>query len=101
MRKNADLLFVSDCPNLDVARRRLTEAAARAGVELVVRERLVVDVDAASELGMHGSPTILIDGRDVAGTRAPESAISCRLYGTPSGLEGAPSVDDLVAALGA
>lgn len=100
MTKNADLLFVSDCPNLDLARRRLNEAAARAGVELVVREQLVIDAEAAEELGMHGSPTILVDGRDVAGTRASEAAVSCRLYATPSGLEGAPSVDDLVAALG-
>lgn len=94
---NADLLYVPDCPNLDLARQRLTEAAARAGVEVVVREHLVADADAAAELGMHGSPTILIDGRDVAGDTEP--SVSCRLYRTASGVAGAPSVDDLVAAL--
>ncbi len=94
---NADLLYVPDCPNVDLARQRLTEAAARAGVEVVVREQLVVDPDRAAELGMGGSPTILIDGRDVVGDT--ESSVSCRLYRTASGLEGAPSVDDLVAVL--
>lgn len=94
---NADLLYVPNCPNLDLARQRLTEAAARAGIELVVRERLAADAEAAAERGMHGSPTILIDGRDVAGDSEP--SVSCRLYRTASGLDGAPSVDGLVAAL--
>jgi hypothetical protein len=51
---NAELLNVPACPSLVLARQHLTEAAARAGVELVVRERLVADADAAAELGMRG-----------------------------------------------
>lgn len=94
---NAELLYVPDCPNLNLARHRLNAAAAHAGVELVVRERLVADADTAAELGMHGSPTILIDGRDAIG--GVEPSMSCRLYLTGSGVDGAPSVDDLVAAL--
>lgn len=96
---NADLLYVADCPNRDVAAHRLAEAADRAGVELVVRERLVADADTAAALGMHGSPTILIDGRDVADAGGTTPSISCRLYTTTSGIDGAPSVDCLVAAL--
>lgn len=94
---NAELLYVPGCPNVDLARRRLVEAAACVEVEVVVRDRLVIDVDAAMEFGMSGSPTILIDGCDVASNAAP--SMSCRLYPTASGLDGAPSVDALVAAL--
>ena len=94
---SVDLLYVPDCPNLVLARERLDEAARRAGVEVVVSERLVADADAAAALGMHGSPTILVDGRDVAGGSEP--SVSCRLYRTASGLDGAPSVDELVVAL--
>lgn len=94
---NADLLYVPDCPNVDLARERLAEAAARAGVDVVLRERLVADAATAAELGMNGSPTILLDGRDVGGGSEP--SVSCRLYRTAVGVDGAPSLDELVAAL--
>jgi hypothetical protein len=94
---SVDLLYVPDCPNRAVARERLNEAARRSGVEVVVSERLVADADTAAALGMHGSPTILVDGRDVASGTEP--SVSCRLYRTASGLDGAPSVDELVVAL--
>lgn len=96
---NVDVLYVPECPNVELARQRLTEAAARASVQLVVRERVVADADGAAELGMRGSPTILVEGRDVAGASGLEPSVSCRLYPAASGIEGAPSVDELVAAL--
>lgn len=81
------LLFFEGCPHVDPARRALREALESAGLGEVVVEQ--IDVDAASapeELRDWGSPTILIDGVDVAGERGP-SGRSCRLYGNA----GAPS----------
>jgi hypothetical protein len=51
---------------------------------------------------MHGSPTLLIDGRDpFAGPGAPAS-LSCRLYRDETGRLGpAPSVDEFRHALAA
>jgi hypothetical protein len=60
----------------------------------VVREHEVHSSEEAEHLGMRGSPTILIDGRDpFAGTAAP-AALSCRLY--RSGQSGVPTVSQLV-----
>ena len=84
------LLFFEGCPHVDAARRALREGLDSTGLGDVVVEQ--IDVDAAStpvELRDWGSPTILIDGVDVAGERGP-SGRSCRLYGK-GGQPGFPS----------
>jgi hypothetical protein len=84
------LLFFEGCPHVDAARRALRQALESVGLGEVVVEEL--DVDAAStpaQLRDWGSPTILIDGVDIAGERGP-SGRSCRLYGN-AGNAGVPS----------
>lgn len=94
-----DLLFVPRCPNRAIARQRLDRALARAGLAAVVREREVRSGEEASRLGMRGSPTLLIDGRDPFPGAAEPATLSCRLYRGDAGLSGAPSVEQLVVAL--
>lgn len=95
------LLYVEDCPNMAIARRRLTDALRRRGLDPNALEvTLVASAAQAERLGFHGSPTILFDGRDPF---APEDApvgLSCRIYRTEAGVEGAPSVAQLEEALG-
>ena len=92
------LLYVVDCPNLALARERVREAATKVGLVVRVEERLVSDSAEAAELGFTGSPTILIDGTDPFATRR-EASVACRLYATGEGVQGAPSVNDLVRVL--
>ncbi len=94
------LLHVADCPNLAVARDRVTEAAERAGVVVRFEERVVLDSSEAVELGFTGSPTVLIDGADPFATADSTPSVACRLYATDDGVQGAPSVEDLVKVLG-
>ena len=72
---------------------------AVAGRAAVVVEHVITDPAEAATAGMRGSPTILIDGHDPFETPADEPSFSCRLFRTDRGLEGAPSVEDLVEAL--
>lgn len=95
---DVELLYVEGCPNVELARARLTEAADRAGVQANISEHLVTDEVEAVETGMRGSPTIRIGGRDLAAADTPGS-ISCRVFVTDAGVEGAPSVEDLITAL--
>jgi hypothetical protein len=94
-----DVLTVSGCPHRWPAVTRLREAIHRSGVDAVVVERLIDDADLAAAVGMTGSPTILVDGRDLFDSTALEPSISCRLYRTDAGVEGAPSVNSLIDAL--
>jgi hypothetical protein len=94
-----ELLHVADCPNLAVARERVRLALDRAGVAASVTETEATTIDDAAAAGMHGSPTILIDGTDPFAAPGDDATISCRLYRTTDGIDGAPSVEELVAVL--
>lgn len=57
------------------------EEMARAGLDpasLLVRE--VRDEAEAGALGFAGSPTVLVDGRDVDGPSAGPGGLTCRVY---------------------
>jgi hypothetical protein len=73
-------------------------AGRQASVELVE----VTGEAEAARLGMTGSPTILLDGVDPFAGAGAVPSVSCRIYrgsdGTP---KGAPSMQDLTAALSA
>ena len=90
------LLFFPDCPNVDAARKTLQEALARFDDPPPVAELDVTAPGAPLHLRSWGSPTILIDGADVAGGDATASC--CRLY-PESATRGAPSVAMIEASL--
>jgi hypothetical protein len=94
------LTYFDDCPNWQVAYERLAVALVTAGLEDTVIERaLVTSEEEAVTLGFAGSPTILVDGVDPFREEAPHAGLSCRLYMTPDGMQGAPSVDQIAAVL--
>ena len=93
-----DIAHVPDCPHVGLARSRVREALEQTGRDAVVREVVVASEEAATARGIQGSPTILIDGSDpFRSVDAP--SLSCRFYPAPDGMQGAPSVEALVAAL--
>lgn len=94
-----EIVYFDGCPNWQLARDRALEALAAVGrPDIVVRPHLVENPVEAQEAGMHGSPTILVDGQDPF-PRATDAIWSCRLYQSDSGFEGAPSVSALVGVL--
>jgi hypothetical protein len=95
-----ELLTVPGCANRTIALTRVRAALERVGaVEVIVAERVIANASEAAAAGMHGSPTVLVDGRDPFAAGGTEASLSCRLYRTPAGLEGASSVDALASAL--
>lgn len=94
-----ELLYVPDCPNRETARRHLDAALAEHGLAAVVREREVASPEDADRFGMHGSPTIRVDGRDPFADPGASPSLSCRLYHSEHGASGAPTVAQLAAVL--
>lgn len=94
-----ELLYFDDCPNWEVAAQRLDAVAARRG--LVVERRIVATAEEAEAAGFRGSPTILIDGRDPFASGDERFGLTCRLYATPDGPAGSPTIEQLEAALDA
>jgi hypothetical protein len=77
-----EVLYVSECPSYPAAVELIKDVLAGEGVATDIHEVLVRDERMAGELKFVGSPTIRINGRDVAGEpqTAKNFAISCRLY---------------------
>ncbi|MGC1107778.1 MAG: hypothetical protein WA876_14710 [Candidatus Acidiferrales bacterium] len=77
-----EVLYVAECPSHPEAVKLLRDILAAEGVTAEIHEVLVRDERMANELRFLGSPTVRIDGRDVAGeSQKPQSfALSCRLY---------------------
>lgn len=86
-----ELVFDGDCPNVDAARASLKEALAQAGLPSKWKEWKRTAATSPERLRGFGSPTVLINGVDVAG-ETPAGAASCRVYRATDGrVLGAPS----------
>ncbi len=62
------------------------------GPDVKLEYQLIDSVEAAERAGFHGSPTILIDGRDPFVTGGEPVGLTCRVYRTDEGPQGAPTV---------
>ena len=94
------LRYFDGCPHWRIAHDRLRQVLREEGL-LDVEPLLepVVSPEDAERLRFVGSPTILIDGRDPFGGPEDNFGMSCRVYPTPDGLAGSPTLDQLRAAL--
>ncbi len=78
-----ELVYFEGCPNVDVARRNLSEAIASFG-ESVKWTEWDTDSDSIPELyRTYGSPTVLVNGHDVTGSGGQNQAMACRADGAP------------------
>lgn len=77
-----EVLYVAECPSHAAAVKLVKDVLAAQGVVADIREVLVADERMAKELRFCGSPTIRINGRDVAGEpqKTEVFSVSCRLY---------------------
>jgi hypothetical protein len=88
------LLVFKACPLADAARDALEVALTMVGLPKY-EEVDILDPSTADELRGWGSPTILIDGQDVAGNVKGDS-VGCRVYDGPGRV---PSAEDIAAVI--
>lgn len=93
------LLYFEGCPNVEEAASRVRDALGDRPEVSVIRHQ-VADIEEAERVGMHGSPTILIDGTDPFDSDDTLVSWSCRVYGPDDGSQGVPSLERLVEVLG-
>lgn len=93
------LVYFVGCPNVERTRSNLRAALGALGLPATWREFTSDAPDLPASARGYGSPTILVDGRDILGAGPSDSPDSCRLYPPGLGDHGAPSVRAIVAAL--
>jgi hypothetical protein len=92
------VLAVPDCPHLPALEERVAQVLSGAPGTVVRRLTVttvtVTTVEEAAQWGMHGSPTLLVDGRDPFAEPGAQASVSCRV-----GTAALPSVEAIRAAV--
>ena len=92
-----ELVFFPACPHVSAAREQLARACGAVGLPASWVEHDVSRGWVPAHVRGYGSPTILVDGRDVSGG-VPSDAVSCRVY-PDTDRPGAPALQQIVEAL--
>ncbi len=92
---NIELLYFDGCPNWIEGMENLKTALTLERIEAQVILRVVVDNVEATRLKFLGSPSFRINGMDLWDEKRSTYDLSCRVYLTPQGLKGCPTVEML------
>ena len=88
------LQYFNGCPNWEVLDQRLAEVVNDRSDVRAIRQ-LVETPEDAVRLGFHGSPTVLVDGIDPFADERTHVGLACRMFRTPAGIAGSPTVEQL------
>ncbi len=101
-----ELVFDGDCPNVPAARDALRGVLAELNLPVEWQEWDRAEPNAPDHVKQYGSPTILVNGRDVSERAASDPAAndaaskSCRVYVDANGrFHGVPPAEAIHAAL--
>jgi len=94
-----ELRYFESCPNWKVADDRLKEAMQAEGVSGPITYTKVESFEDAERMQFIGSPSIFIDGVDPFRPKGAEPGLACRVFTTPNGPQGSPTVEELRAVL--
>ncbi len=93
-----ELRYFTGCPSWQIAAERLAAVVAERP-DTTVTHRLVETVEEAERLRFHGSPSIVVDGVDVFADAETPVGLSCRIYQTPDGPAGSPTIEQIRAVI--
>jgi hypothetical protein len=96
---NVTLLYFDGCPHWLTTADHLQMLAAERP-DLTITHRLVTTPDEAEAVRFRGSPSILVDGVDPFADPDAPVGLTCRVYRTPDGPAGSPTLAQLRDALG-
>jgi hypothetical protein len=90
-----DLLYFDGCPSWQSGLENLRSAVAREELQADIHVVPVTDDEQAASLRFLGFPSFIVDGADLWPEIRAAYHLSCRVYLTPEGIKGAPTIDML------
>ncbi len=90
-----DLMHFDGCPSWEGAPENLKVALNAEGLQADIRLVKVEDNDEAARLKFLGSPSFRVNGVDWWPEERKRYNLSCRVYRTPQGMRGTPSIEML------
>ncbi len=86
------LLYFDDCPSWQDGLKNLEMVLQELNIDTSIEIIKVLDDEDAARLKFLGSPSFLVDGRDLWHEERESYSLSCRVYSTPTGIRGVPTV---------
>ena len=90
-----ELLYFDGCPSWGAALKNLQTALKDENLSASIEMVNVADDDDATQLKFLGSPHFRVDGEDLWHEEREIYSLSCRVYPTPEGIKGFPTVQML------
>jgi hypothetical protein len=87
-----ELLYFDGCPSWEDGLKNLKTALQAEGLSASVEMVKVMDDEEAAKLKFLGSPHFRVDGQDLWPEQRQSYSLSCRVYPTPEGIKGFPTV---------
>ena len=87
-----EILYFDGCPSWEDGLKNLEAALQEEGLPASVEMVNVMDDDNAVRLKFLGSPHFRVDGQDLWSEERENYSLSCRVYPTPEGVKGFPTV---------
>ena len=87
-----ELLYFDGCPSWKSGLKNLEAALQEEGLTASVEMVKVTDDEDADQLKFLGSPSFRIDDHDLWYEERENYLLSCRVYPTPEGVKGFPTV---------
>jgi len=94
-----ELLYFEDCPSWQIALENIKSALRIEGLNVPVELIQILDNDDAGKKRFLGSPSIRINGIELWDEKREVYSLSCRVYATPEGIKGSPTVSMLQLAI--
>jgi len=95
-----ELVYEKTCPNIKASRTQILQAFNKLGLDPTWTEWEVTEDDTPDYIHGYGSPTILVNGKDVADEQADRDDMCCRVYAnSDADNNGVPTIDDIMMAI--
>lgn len=90
-----ELLYFEGCPSWQVGLDNLRSALHAEGLDVPVELVEVLDDDEAARMKFLGSPSFRVNGVELWDDKRDTYSLSCRVYATPEGMKGSPTISML------
>jgi hypothetical protein len=91
-----EIISIPDCPNHHATVERVKSVVSSKSIAVTLIETIVRNKTEARDAGFAGSPTVLVNGRDLELLAEVSTNLACRIYGREGGI---PSADLVKAAI--
>jgi hypothetical protein len=90
-----EIHYFNSCPSWKKARDLVREILDEMGIEDEIKMKRIETDEEAKKSEFPGSPTIRLDGKDIFPVSHTDYALGCRVYQTPDGFQGLPTMEML------